>query len=96
MTTYTEIVQQVHEGIDAQDATTMANYVDHCLDNLDNALLGDLFMALLKGDEPGEKIAILRLYSRIDRQRAEFTEMEAARLLKELEALEDARHEAAN
>lgn len=80
-----DIEKMVHAGIDAGDCDTVEAYAEHCLDNLDSDLMRDLFEALIRNDATSRNLALIKIGARIDRQRAEFIEFEAMRLVKQLE-----------
>lgn len=80
--------QQIREALDAKDPDTLDQYAEHCLENMDSDLMLELFKAIVRDDETLERIAILRLWSRADKQRAEFVEMEALSRVRQLEDME--------
>lgn len=80
--------QQIHEALDAKDPDTLDQYAEHCLENMDSDVMLELFKAIVRDDETLERIAILRIWSRADKQRAEFVEMEALSRVRQLEDME--------
>lgn len=90
MKTFDHYAQQVHAGIDAKDPETLEQYAEHCADNFDSDHLYDLALAIVSGDDAGKALALLKIEGRIDRQRAEFIEMEAQRRVRLVESMEDA------
>lgn len=80
-----DIERMVHAGIDAGDCATVEAYAEHCLDNTDQRLMLDLFEALIRNDATSRNLALIKIGARVDRQRAEFIEMEAMRLSKQLD-----------
>lgn len=90
MKTLHDYEQQVHAALDSHDQDTLEQYAEHAIDNLDADQLRELAMALIKGDSAGKLLALAKIDRRIDRQRAEFIEMEAMRRVRLVEAMEDA------
>lgn len=88
MKTLNDFEQQVHAALDNQDEDTLEQYVEHAVDNLDLDHLRELALALIKGDSAGKHLALGKIEGRIDRQRAEFTEMEALRRARLAEDME--------
>lgn len=88
MKTLHDIEQIVHAGIENGDPETLEQYVEHAVDNLDADHLRDLVLALINNDNAGKQLALMKIESRIDRQRAEFTEMEALRRARLAEDME--------
>ena len=90
MKTLHDYEQIVHAGIENGDPDTLDQYVEHCADNLDPVHVCDLIKALICGDGAGKHLALIKIEARIDRQRAEFTEMEAMRRVRLVEDMEAA------
>ena len=90
MKTLRDFEQAVHAALDNQDEYTLEKYAEHACDNFDAGHLQDLALAMIKGDSAGKHLALIKIESRIDRQRAEFIEMEAMRRVRLVEAMEDA------
>ncbi|MWV17533.1 hypothetical protein F3I16_15940 [Pseudomonas sp. L-22-4S-12] len=79
MKTLHDYEQQVHAALDELDQATLEQYAEHAADNLNPAHLSELALALIKNDSAGQLLALTKIGGRIDRQRAEFMEMEALR-----------------
>lgn len=71
--------QLLHAALDDNDPETLEQYAEHAADNLDADQLRELALALIKGDSTGQLLALTKIGRRIDRQRAEFMELEAMR-----------------
>lgn len=85
--------QQIHAALDAQHEPTCQQYAEHAVDNLDADHLRALALAMIMNDSAGQLLALTKIADRIDRQRAEFMEMEAMSRSKARGALEDTQHE---
>lgn len=79
MKTLRDFEQQVHAALDNLDEDTLENYAEHACDNFENKHLLDLALAMIKGDDAGKHLALIKIETRIDKQRAEFIELEAMR-----------------
>jgi hypothetical protein len=79
MKTLHEIEQLVHAALDNKDPETLEQYADHAADNMDHDHLRDLALAMIEGDDASKALALAKIEGRIDRQRAEFMELEAMR-----------------
>ena len=90
MKTLHDYEQQVHAALDNHDEETLEQYAEHAVDNLDTQHLRDLALAMIKGDSTGKHLALIKIEGRIDKQRAEFIEMEALARMRQVEDLEDA------
>lgn len=79
MKTLHDYEQQVHAALDELDQATLEQYAEHAADNLDADQLRELALALIMGDSTNLHLALAKIGHLIDRQRADFMEMEAAR-----------------
>lgn len=77
MKTPEEHEQLIHEAIDAKHRPTLELYAEHCAHNFDTDHLRDLALAMLEGGGADLVLALQKISDRIERQRAEFMEMEA-------------------
>lgn len=99
------IEQAIHEQLDARDEVTCAQFAEHCATWVEPELVLELCQALIIYQAPNWLIdpirshspdlgrALDKLYTHIDRHRAEFIEEEAGNRLKAAEAEADARAE---
>lgn len=88
--TFDALKQQVRYALDQGDEEALDQYAEHAVDNFDSTQLRDLALAMIKGDSAGKHLALIKIEARIDRQRAEFIEMEAMRRVKLIEDMEAA------
>lgn len=88
MKSLSDFEQQIHEALDAKDPETLDQYAEHCMENMDSELILELFKAIVRDDETLERIAVLRIWGRVDEQRAEFVEMEALSRVRLVEDME--------
>lgn len=79
MKTLNDFERQVHAALDNQDEETLEQYAEHACDNFEHNHLFELALAMIKSDDAGKSLALIKIESRIDRQRAEFIELEAMR-----------------
>lgn len=79
MKSLSDFEQQIHEALDAKDPDTLEQYAEHCMENMDSELMLELFKAIVRDDETLDRIAVLRIWGRVDKQRAEFVAFEAQR-----------------
>lgn len=94
----TAIEQAIKEQLDARDEVICAQFAEHCATWIDNALVLELCLALInypvpewlaeriRPQSPDLSAALTKLYTHIDRHRAEFIEEEAGNRLKVAEA----------
>lgn len=90
METLHEVERMVHAALDNHNEGTLEQYAEHAVDNLDPQHLRDLALALIKGDSAGKHLALIKIECRIDKQRAEFIELEAMARMRRAEDMEDA------
>ncbi|MBD9415898.1 hypothetical protein IB234_15150 [Pseudomonas sp. PDM16] len=90
MQTFQTLEQLVHAALDSLDPETIDQYAEHVADNYDRDHLRELALAFITGDDTVRALALMKIAGRIDRQRAEFTELEALRRMRKLEEHLDA------
>lgn len=95
MKSLSDFEQQIHEALDAKDPETLDQYAEHCMENMDSELMLELFKAIVRDDETLERIAVLRIWGRVDKQRAEFVELQALRNSKAHDEFQEAKSDEA-
>lgn len=90
MNTLQDFEQLVHEAIDKQDEETLDQYAEHVADNYERDHLRELALAFITGDDTVKALALMKIAGHVDYLRAEFTEFEALRRMRQLEEHLDA------
>ncbi len=93
--THDDLERQIHEALDAGDESTLDQYADFCGDNIYLDILRPLYVALIQyGPLSADAgIALDKLHTAIDRQRAAFMAGEASRRMREIESIQEERHD---